>query len=302
MRVSLGPVLYFWPREQLLSFYAEAADSNIDLVYLGETVCSKRRALRTDEWITLARDIAIGCGKEVVLSSLTMIEADSELGTVRRQARELARSGGVLLEANDYGAVQAARDAGLRFVAGHALNVYNVRGLARLARLGAVRWLPPVELSRDAVGAIVDSARRDNLAIETEVIAWGRLPLAHSTNCFTARAFNRQRDECGFRCGDFVDGLPLAPRGGEPLFQLNGSQTQSARHCNLFAESADMTRRGIDIMRISASRPDDWATIRQLTRRIPDKRVLPVVDDGLGNSYWFGNAGAAAPQHQENQP
>ena len=43
MRLSLGPLQYFWPRERVLAFYREAATWPLDVIYLGETVCSTRR-------------------------------------------------------------------------------------------------------------------------------------------------------------------------------------------------------------------------------------------------------------------
>lgn len=293
MKVSLGPVLYYWNREQLMAFYARAAESAVDVIYVGETVCSKRRALRTDDWLALAHDLASNSGKEVALSSLTLIEAESELGTVRRQVRELAATGGVHIEANDFGAVHAAREAGLPFVAGSALNVYNSNTLGHLARSGARRWVAPVELSRNAIADVVAAARQEGLAVETEVFSWGRLPLAHSARCFTARAYNLPKDQCAFRCGDTVDGLPLATREGAALFRINGIQTQSAVPCNLFPEVNDMTRRGIDLMRISPSTPDDWPLIDRLVAQAHGERstVLPVVDEDACNGYWFGEAG-----------
>mgnify|MGYP006171242927 CR=1 FL=1 len=45
MQLTLGPVLFGWQRQQLLDFYAEMASQPLDVIYLGETVCSKRRAL-----------------------------------------------------------------------------------------------------------------------------------------------------------------------------------------------------------------------------------------------------------------
>ena len=53
-RLSLGPVLYYWPEEQLRDFYDMVAKSPVDIVYLGETVCSKRRALNIEGWLELA--------------------------------------------------------------------------------------------------------------------------------------------------------------------------------------------------------------------------------------------------------
>ncbi len=41
--LTLGPILFHWPAEQKLDFYARIADeAPIDTVYLGEVICSKR--------------------------------------------------------------------------------------------------------------------------------------------------------------------------------------------------------------------------------------------------------------------
>ena len=45
MKLSLGPVLFFWDRDTLMQFYADMAEQPLDIIYMGETVCSKRRSL-----------------------------------------------------------------------------------------------------------------------------------------------------------------------------------------------------------------------------------------------------------------
>jgi len=81
-KLSLGPVLYYWSRETLLDFYERMADTPIDIIYLGETICSKRKSLATSDWLALAERLATA-GKEVVLSTLTLLEAESELKTLQ---------------------------------------------------------------------------------------------------------------------------------------------------------------------------------------------------------------------------
>ena len=41
MKIALGPLLYYWQRDTVLSFYETVARSAADIVYLGETVCSR---------------------------------------------------------------------------------------------------------------------------------------------------------------------------------------------------------------------------------------------------------------------
>ncbi len=121
-RLSLGPILYYWEREQVPGFYEDIARSPVDIVYLGETVCSKRRALKNADWLALAAMLK-QAGKQVVLSTLTLLEADSELKALRR----ICENEDYLIEANDMAAVQLLAEKyavdGRPFVGGPALNI-----------------------------------------------------------------------------------------------------------------------------------------------------------------------------------
>jgi collagenase-like PrtC family protease len=241
-RLALGPVPYYWPREVLLEFYARMARAPVDIVYLGETVCAKRRALRGGEWLELAQDLE-RAGKQVVLSTLGLIEAASELAALRR----LCDQDRFLVEANDMAAVQLL--AGQRgFVAGPTVNIYNGRSLHLLAGLGMSRWVMPLELSRET---LKDLQQGRPEGVETELLAFGRLPLASSARCFTARAHNLPKDDCRFRCLDYPDGLLLSTREDVPFLTLNGIQTQSARSFSLLGEWDTVIRMGVDVLRIS---------------------------------------------------
>lgn len=287
MKLALGPLLYFWPREQVLDFYRAAADWPLDVVYLGEVVCAKRRALNLDDWLALA-DSLRAAGKEVVLSSLALVEADSELRSLRR----LADNGRHTLEANDWAAVHLLGGKA-PFVAGPHLNVYNGETLALLAEQGARRWVMPVELSRETLAAM--QAVRP-AGMQTEVFAFGRLPLAFSARCFTARARGLPKDSCQFCCGDYADGLLAESQDGAPFLALNGIQTQSASTCSLLDAVPELAAAGVDVLRLSPQSRHMAEVVAAFRSAVDGGHAAASAISGLtagalSNGYWYGEAG-----------
>lgn len=285
MKLSLGPPQYFWPRERTLAYYREAAKWPVDVVYLGETVCSKRRELGTRDWIALAEELSAQ-GIQVVLSSLALVEAESELNAVMR----MLDHGGFLIEANDLTAVQLCRERGLPFVAGPSLNIYNHRALAMLVEDGLRRWVPGVEQGRQLLEDLLVAYGADGTTPpEIEVIAWGRLPLSYSARCFTARALDVAKDACGFRCIEHPDGLPLATREGEPFLHINGIQIQGSEITDLGPELAELRALGVGLLRLYPQAEG----MREVVDRfdLARKSTVPPPRLGAVNGYWHGQPG-----------
>jgi len=288
MNLILGPLLYYWSRDDVLAFYDEAKNWPVTRVYLGESVCSRRHLLRLPDWLALAEQLA-AAGKEVALSTQTLIESESDLKTLRR----IVGDGRFLVEANEWGAVRLLSEAGVPFVAGPTLNVYNPETLDVLAGLGAQRWLPPVEITRAALASLLERAPA---GMETELFAYGRLPLAYSARCFTARHYNLPKDDCQFRCLDHPDGLPLATREGAPFLTLNGIQTQSAGVYNLIGELPALRQLGIASLRLSPQSRHMGRVVEAFRAALAGEsnaadalaRIMPGPPvDG----YWHGRAG-----------
>ncbi len=295
LRLALGPLSYYWPRERVMDFYARAVGWPVDTVYLGETVCSRRHELRLADWIAVAERFA-AAGKEAVLGTYELIETDADLRTMR----SVVDNGAFRVEANDMGAVRLLAGRG-PFVAGPFLNVYNAATLAVLAECGATRWVAPVELSAAGLRELTAAAPD---GVETEVLAYGRLPLAISARCFTARYHNLDKDHCGYRCIDDPEGLAVGTRDGEPFLVLNGVQTQSARVQSLLPYVDEAAAMGVDLLRL-APQPNAMAEVvavfaaRARGEIDADEAAAHLAQAAPATAcdgYWRGTAGMAAVQ------
>jgi collagenase-like PrtC family protease len=243
MRISIGPIQYYWERQQVLDFYQQVANSPAEIVYLGEVICSKRRLVRHEDWLAIGNELRES-GKEVVLSSLTLLEAASESGALKK----LCRNDSFMVEANDVAAIQLLSSSGKSFVSGPSVNIYNSRSLQVLARKGLKRWVLPVELGLETLKDLQQN-RPDG--VETEIFALGRLPLAYSARCYTARSHNLPKDDCQFKCLDYPDGRLLKTQEGEEFLVLNGIQTQSALSHQALDQLPELHALGVDVLRIS---------------------------------------------------
>lgn len=290
MKLSIGPIQYFWERQHVLDFYQQIADSPAEIVYLGEVICSKRRLIKPEDWFAIGNELRQS-GKEVILSSLTLLEAASEMGALKK----LCSNESFMVEANDISAVQLLSAAGKPFVTGPSFNIYNGRSLKLLAEKGLKRWVLPVELGLETLKDL-QALRPEGL--ETEVFALGRLPLAYSARCYTARSHNLPKDDCQFKCIDYPDGRMLETQEDQEFLVLNGIQTQSALTHQVLKELPELNTLGVDVLRIS---PQYKGTLRIINifdsarnnndLSVLSKELLELLPHGACNGYLVEKAG-----------
>lgn len=287
MKYALGPVLWYWPLHQLENFYQAASESEADIIYLGEAVCSKRRATKASDWLALARMLAES-GKQVVLSTLALVQSASELNEIKRYVD----NGEFLIEANDIGTVNMAAEQSLPFVAGHALNCYNGVTLRLLAQQGMIRWCIPVELSRDWLVRLLEQC--ESLGIrqqfDVEVMGYGHLPLALSARCFTARSENRAKDACETCCINYPQGRRVLSQENQQVFVLNGIQTMSGYCYNLGNELKSMQGL-VDIVRISPKSAETLSMVARFKANENGEAPLVLEKEQECNGYWHNIAG-----------
>lgn len=287
MKYALGPLLYFWSKENIESFYQKSMSSEADIIYLGESVCSKRREMKPKDWFAIAKDIS-DSGKQVVLSTMALLEAPSEVSVMKKYID----NGDFIIEANDVSAIQLASENKVPFVVGPAVNCYNAQTLNLFLKQGMTRWCMPVELSREWLQNVLTQC--DDLGIrdkfETEVFSYGYLPLAYSARCFTARAENKPKDECETCCIKYPNGITVNSQEGQEVFTLNGIQTQSGYCYNLINDLPSMNDL-VDVVRLSPLSVETFSEVSKFKANETGSEKFSLKDARHCNGYWHNIAG-----------
>lgn len=288
-KLSLGPVLFNWKPETWRDFYFRIADeADVDIVYVGEAVCSKRSPFYAPHIPDVIERLQAS-GKEVVLSTLALIMSKREMDDLRATARDAE----LLVEANDVSA--CALLAQRPHVIGPYVSVYNEGTLTYFCDRGATRVCLPVELGREAMRTLVREATAE---LETQI--FGRLPLAISARCYHARSHMLHKDSCQFVCERDPDGMELDTLDNEPFLVVNGVQTMSHSYQNLSAELIEMQDMGIGVFRLSPH-TTDMVEVVNIYRKILTQDVAPeeadeqlsllIKDAPFANGYYYGAQG-----------
>jgi collagenase-like PrtC family protease len=290
-KLTIGPLLFHWTRDRRADFYARIADeADVDCVYIGEVVCSKRLPWYEDDLPQIAERLK-RAGKQVVFSTPALISTDREAAIVRGYC-----DAGELVEINDLSSLRVL--AGEKFVSGALINVFNEGTLDVMRRMGAIRVNMPVELSATAIATLA----AHNIGGETELFAFGRQPIAISQRCYHARAHDLHKDACQFVCGQDADGLKVDQLDGEPLFSVNGTQTLSHGYLVMFDMLALLQAAGVTHFRLSPQAVD-MVEVARLHRAVLNGAMHPAealetLQAGMAptefvNGYVHGKAGMA---------
>jgi len=253
MQLSLGPVLYNWAPDRWRDFYFRVADeAPVDVVSVGEIVCSKRSPFFADHLPAVISRLQ-EAGKQVLLGSLILVSLKRE----RRQTEELAASQDALLvEVNDLTCLRAL--AGRPHTIGPFVNIYNEAAAAFHAERGAVRICLPPELPLSSVAVIATALPN----VITEVFAFGRTPLAISARCYHARLHKLAKDNCQFVCEKDPDGLALKTLESQDFLTINGVQTLSFTCANLLGDISALREATVRSLRLSPQDCDMVAVIK----------------------------------------
>jgi collagenase-like PrtC family protease len=288
VKLTLGPVLFNWTPEKWRDFYFQIADeAPVDIVYVGEVVCSKRMPFFAEVFPDVL-DRLKKAGKEIVFSSLAMVMNKREAGAMR----ELAEDKTFIIEANDISALPPLQ--GRDHVIGPYINVYNEETLKYLAQHGARRFCLSPEIPFAAVEILTEEGKKHKAEVEVQV--FGRMPLALSARCYHARAHKLTKDNCRFVCGKDPDGMMLKTLDDQPFLAVNGIQTLSDGYLNLADKMGEMQTVGVNHFRLSPQ-DCDMVQVARYYRNVADgktvsqkiEKILPKIH--FLNGYYDGREG-----------
>jgi collagenase-like PrtC family protease len=240
----MGPVLFNWSADRLSDFFARVADeAEVSRVHVGEVVCSKREPFFADRLPDAIERLTLA-GKTVVVDALALPTLKRE----RQLVKDLAGLEGVEFEINDMTPL-AHLGQGRRFAVSPLVNVYDEGTLGFLAARGAWSVALPYELPMASIERLAAEGTR--LGIETQVHAFGRLPLAISGRCYHARIHGLAKDSCQFVCNKDPDGLEVDTLDGEAFLSINGVQTMSRDCVAVLDECERLVAAGVGAFRLS---------------------------------------------------
>ncbi len=262
-KITLGPCLYNWSTDVWRDFYFKIADESVvDTVYLGEIVCQKRWPFFEVEFADVVDRLESG-GKEVVLSTLTLIMSDQDRSLVKSMACDETR----LVEINDLAAFEQLE--GRDFVTGPMVNVYNEGTLEFLKNKGAIGACLPAELPLSAIAELSKIEK-----FSTEVQSFGRVPLAISARCYHARSRGLHKSGCQYVCGEDSNGMLVETLERQPFLAVNGTQTQSHTLFNLIREIRALQLCGVSSFRLYPH-TIDMIGVARLFRNVADAELDP---------------------------
>ncbi|MDG4720451.1 MULTISPECIES: ubiquinone anaerobic biosynthesis protein UbiV [Thalassospira] len=261
-RLVMGPILFHWDEQRKHDFYAQVADeADIDIVHVGEVVCAKRMPF-FDKHLPDVIERLQRAGKEVVLSTLALVMNGRESD----QIKEITQMPDLLVEANDISA--AGLLAGKPHVIGPYINIYNESTLSYFEDQGAKRISLPWELPMTSIARLCETRK----SAEIEIQIFGRMPLAISARCYSARARGLHKDGCRYVCGDHIDGMDVATLDNAPFLAVNGLQTMSSHYVELSDSIEDLQNAGVNAFRLSPHSLD-MTCVAQLYRQLLDRQI-----------------------------
>jgi collagenase-like PrtC family protease len=257
MELTLGPVLFEWSRDKLLSFYEEVSGMPLTRVYLGEVICAKKKGLSTEDIYEVGRMLE-KAGKKVVTSTLAVVSNEEEL-TLVREAAGLPFA----IEANDMSVFNIVEGTGKELSAGPHIQAYNTDDIEFLREAGAKRFTFPVELPRESLRYNIEKT-----GVEAEVFAHGKVPLAFSWRCYTSRAFGLKKSACRLDCARYPDGMEINTLKGEPAFTISGNFILSALPLSLIEFTDDLAEIGVKALRVSPHHRDTGKIVEVFSHRL----------------------------------
>lgn len=247
-KLTIGPVLFHWPTDLWLDFYKKIADeAPVDVVYLGEVICSKRAPLKERYYQDVVEKLQ-RAGKQIVFSTLSEVTVKHD----RNAVKSVCEMEDYLIEANDISALQQL--AGRQHAIGPYVNIYNEDSLQFVAKRGARHLCLPVELPAKSIVLLTKAAREVGVSVEAQI--YGRLPLALSARCYHARAHGRIKDNCQYACEADCNGLDMKSVTGQEFLVVNGVQTLSHGCLNLAAELGILQTAGVTHFRLNPQNVD----------------------------------------------
>lgn len=224
MKTTLQSIYFNRNKNDVIDFFANASQSDVDEFHIRDITC-KKRDISLQDYEKIIR-ILKNAHKKIILSTFPF-ETDAD-----EKVKHLLQSVDYI-EVNNIGILEQINTCidETKIILGPYLKIYNQYDLEFFNDFNVTRIVIPYHSEYSQILRMIEAIR-----FNTELFVLGKIPVNLSWNCFLSMQHQKNRINCNKLCGIYPDALDIMSLNDIPLFKVIGPEVISYKTFNALRE------------------------------------------------------------------